>query len=303
MELTEEQKRKLTDHDALIVNQQAMHGIIQAMKEIPELPSEKPVDIQALTRVEFPERFGVLTYMEGFEYPYKGFPFFEFVDKIDYVKKIQRGFFSSLYHSFKRRSFLQKATLICVPWLFHDLVVAFVNAFHRVVVRFLVKHERYSDAVRELHRVFSTRWHDEDEHLRDVREKVRDIVCMFLEFDNAYRFRFQDIAVELDKDSLKKNPVREIVRLFTLMQEREKTQEIKDTWSLVITFLPWFLRFDKGLRNKVVGILSDLDTTKIALSVEDKQFCEKRKDYQFGYQLCQQQIITSVEEQPSSVSQ
>ncbi len=294
----EELKAQAGNAAAYQQNVEAMHTIVAAMKETPELPSEKPTDIQPLTRVEFPAE-GVHTYMEGFEHPYKGFPFAEFVDKIDYIKKVQRGFMSSMYHSFKRRSWYQKAFLIAVPWIFADIVDAYIESFHRLVNRFKVKPIRYSDAIRELHRAFSIEWHGETDIEKDRRVKVRDIVCMFLEFDNAYRFRFQDVIVQLDKVNLKKNPGGEVARLLTLMQSREVTQEIRDTWTLVKTFLPWYLRLNRSLSAKIVGVLNSLDLNKLELDAGDKQFCEKRKDYSFGYKLCQQQITTSEKDSPA----
>lgn len=274
----------------------AMQEIIRAMKEIPELPSEKPTDVQGLQKVEFPDKGGVLTYMEGFEHPYKGFPFFEFVEKIDYIKKIQRGMLSSLYHTFRARPWWQKAGLIFVPWLFGDLVRAYIDSFYRMIDRFKLKPIRYCDAMRELHRVFSMEWHGERPEDRELRLKVRDIVCMFLEMDNAYRFRFQDVIAELDKENLRKNTTEELIRLLQLMQSRELTQEVKDTWTLVKTFLPWYLRFNRKLRQTIAGILGNLDLEKIALSVDDKQFCAKRKDYKFGYMELWQQSTSSTKD-------
>ena len=38
-----------------------MNAIMREMKEIPELPSEKPKDIHHIQRVEFPQQGGVLS--------------------------------------------------------------------------------------------------------------------------------------------------------------------------------------------------------------------------------------------------
>lgn len=268
---------------ALVENNKIMRGIVAEMKEIPELPSEAPTDTHALQKVEFPEDGGVLTYMDGYEYPYNGFPFFEFVDKIDIIKKIQRAALSSMYHSFKRRPKYQLALLVFVPWIFTDLVKAYIASFYRMVERFKLKPKRYCVAMREFHRAMSVGWHDEKQEVKEVRHQVRDIICMFMEFDNAYRFRFQDVIVELDKENLKKNPGKEIARLLALMQSREATQEIKDTWTLVLSFLPIFLRFNPLFRKTIIGVLTEIDLTKVALSVTDKFFCGKRTDYKFGF--------------------
>lgn len=295
------EQKPLSDFEAYQQNAALMHGIVREMKLIPELPSEVPTDVNPLTKVEFPVHGGVLTYMQGFEHPYKGFPFFEFVDKIDAIKKIQRATLSSLYHSLKARSWLHKMFLIFVPWVFGDILKSFVYSFSRMIDRFKIKPERYSDSMRELYRVFSINWHDESPAEREMRERIRDIVCMFLEFDNAYRFRFQDIIVELDKEALGRKPARELLRLLKLMQSRETTQEIRDTWRLVEYFLPAYLFVNKTLRKNAVAILRELDLEKFKLDEGDQLYCSKRKDYTFGHMLCQQST-TSTKDSPHSLN-
>lgn len=282
-----------SEFEAFKQNTAIMEQIVGEMKEIAQLPSEKPKDVQGLQRVEFPPEGGVLTYMDGFDHPYKGFPFHTFVDSIDTIKKIQRGVLSSFFHSMKARKKWQIALLVFVPWIFGDIVRAYLSSMHRMIMRYRLKSIRYCTSMRELHRAFTVEWHDESPDERDYRLMIRDIMCMFLEFDNAYRFRFQDVIVNLDKNALHENPAKEIIRLMELMSSREETQEVRDTWRLVKTFLPWYLRFNKHITKWFVGVLMQLDLEKMALSVEDKCYTDKRKDYKFGHMLWQEQTSTS----------
>jgi len=276
-----EQVQGLNETQAYLHNMGLMQQIVREMREIPELPSEKPTDVHPLEKVEFPEKGGVLTYMGGHAHPYKGFPFFEFVDKIDTIKKVQKATLSSLFHSFKGRR-LSLIGLLFVPWLFKELARAYIYTFYRIIERFRVKTLRYSDAIRELHRACSIQFEETAEE-RELRYMIRDLVCMVLEFDNAYRFRFQDVIVELDKAALRKNPGKELTRLLTLMQSRETTQEVKDTWTLVRYFLPWYIRLNSSLKKAIVGVLSELDLETVKLSAEDTHFAKERKDYKFAF--------------------
>lgn len=271
---TDEQITRLMQTNALLENQHLMGQVIREMKEIPELPSEVPTDVHALTKVELPDTGGVLTYMEGYEYPYKGFPFHEFVDKIDTLKKLSRGILSSFYHSLKKRNKLQIALLAISPWLFNDLLRGAIYAFHRVITRFKIKEFRYSTAVREVYRVIGG---------SELKEHIRDILCMTLENDNAYRFRFQDIVPEIDKESLKRNCTKELMRILDLMQSREKKQDVKDTWTLVKTFLPMYLFVNPQVRKEIISIVTAMDMEKIELSVGDQFFCKPRSDYTFKF--------------------
>ena len=107
------------------VNMILMSHIIGQMKEIAVLPSEIPPanDRNALIKVEFPEEGGVLTYMDGYDLPYRGFPYFEIVEKIDVIKKIAKASLSGLYHSLKRRRFM---LIVLLPafFVFRDLMTA-----------------------------------------------------------------------------------------------------------------------------------------------------------------------------------
>ncbi len=281
VQLTPEQR--MQDWEIYNRNMQLMKDIAAQMKEVAILPSEVLTDQNPLIRVEMPEKGGVLTTMLNHEFPYKGFPFYEFVERIDTIKKVQRASLSSFYHSLKARSKVKLFFLIFVPWLFGDFVRSYLYSFHRILDRFKLKPIRYCDAMRELHRAMS--YENQDELVKDqtFRYSIRDIACMIMEFDNAYRFRFQDIIVELDKEKLKRSPSKEIVRLLNILSAREVTQEIKDTWKLAKFFLPYYLLFNRKLRDSLIRVLSNLDLEKVKLAPEDIHFCEERKDYVFGF--------------------
>lgn len=278
----------LTPEQIQLENIHRMHLIMRDMREIPELPSEvpNPKDTSVLERVEFPAEGGILTWMSGHSEPYKGFPFFEMVEKIDIVKKLTRAVFSSFFHSLKRRNKVQLLFVAFVPWLLMDAAKAGIYTFYRVVQRFRVKPLRYCDSMRELHRAFGViEFMNEPYGDKEVRLQVRDLMCMIMEFDNAYRYRFQDIIVELDKAAVRRNPGKEINRLLTIMQGREKTQDIRDTWALAKKFLPIFLFFNRKIRRSLVAVLTELDLEKVALSKEDQHYCRPRSDYKFGFTL------------------
>lgn len=270
-------------HEAWAKNMAVMRGIVSDMKEIPELPSEVVQESNALEKVEYPAEGGMLTYMSGHEYPYRGFPFVEVVEKIDAMKKLSKGALSGFYHSLRSFNPILWITLIPSLWVFKSLIAASVYTFYRLIERSRIKRTHYSQAVRELYRAFNTPRHNEDEKTRELRLQLKDLVCMVLEFDNAYRFRMQDILEGLDKVSLKKNPAKEITRLLEVMMSRETTQEISDTWKLVRMFVSVYLRLDRKFLWMVADVLAEVDIEKIKLTAEDVHFCSKRKDYVFAH--------------------
>ena len=255
-----------------------MRSIVRDMKLVPELPSDKPTDSNPLLRVEFPAEGGVLTYMENFEHPFRGFPDSEFVEKMDTIKKIIRSGLGGLYNEMKGIR-LRLLTLLPAFWVFGKAIRATVYANYRLVDRFKLKPENYCRAVREVSRALSIGGHWENAKDIAFREQARDLFCMFLEFDNAYRYRFQDIMPEFNKKS---GLVGELVRLLKLMSSREKEQQVKDTWFLLNLGVRIFLRLDKKMRLLIKDFIGNLNLEKVKLTIEDAEYCFGRKDYTFG---------------------
>ena len=259
-----------------------MQQIAASMKEVPVLPSENPGrDVHPLKRVEMTPN-GVLTYMEGYEHPYRGFPLAETVEKIDILKKVARRTQSAVYHAFKKRSKAILLLLALIPAR-KDLFWAYTYSFHEVIKRFRLKVESYSPAVQELHRAASVDYPEEDERTKELRLMLRDIECMILEFDNAYRFRMQDLIEHLDQQALLKNPIKELNRILNIFIDKEKTEEIKDSWRLLKGYVNWYLRFDRKTLWMIVRIVAGINISKFKLSIEDKQWCIGRKDYRFTF--------------------
>ena len=279
--LTEQQRSSVLNWESYQQFQQAMNEVIWQMKEIPVLPSSIPPedDKFALTKVELPSEGGVLTYMDKFEFPYKGFPYQDFVEKLDAIKKIIKGTLSGFYHSFKGLNVFKVIPIILST---RNLLYVGTYTFQRLIERQRIKPFRYSTAIRELHRAFSYPRGGKPE-MMELKLMIRDVLCMMLEFDNAYRFRAQDLLPEIDKDKLKKNPIKELNRLADIAIGREKEQQVKDTWKLIKMF-NLYLRFDRQLKKMVVDVLSELNYEQFKLKPEDIQFCKPRKDYTFGYE-------------------
>jgi len=249
-----------------------------------------------LLKVEFPEEGGVLTYMEKYSYPFKGYPHFEFVEKIDFVKKVNRAFLSGIYHQLKNRKKLWFLTLLPGLWVIKDTVRAWIHTSYRFIERFRIKKERYCTFVREFYKAFDTSSDGIKQKDKELCFKIRDLLCMVLEFDNAYRFRAQDILAELDKEKLRKNAIKEFLRLISIMTSREKTQEIKDTWTLIRHWLSLYLRYDRSMTKIIKNTILEIDIEKVKLSIEDKVYCLPRQDYNFGFVLFPQERDKKIKE-------
>lgn len=129
--------------------------------------------------------------------------------------------------------------------------------------------DRYSQPVREVYRV--------------MEGKLRDIICAILEFDTAYRYRFQDIVGELNKEAFEKNPLKEIKRLADILFEREWHGDNGiGKFKKYIPYLIWYLRLNPKLVSKLKEIVRELNVEEIKLSKEDIYWTNSGyEDYNF----------------------
>lgn len=100
----------------------------------------------------------------------------------------------------------------------------------------------------------------------------------FWENDDHYRFLMQDLLSALDKESLKKNPKKELKRLLDLGMSRSHFEGVKKKLGdlkKLLTFVPSrFLRIP-------TQVIQELNMDKIRLDSEDMEWAED-KPYDFG---------------------
>lgn len=121
----------------------------------------------------------------------------------------------------------------------------------------------YSQPVREVYRVIKNK-------------KVRDIICAILEYDLAYRFRFQDVIVNFDKDS---DIIKEIERMLDLLIQRDE-KNMKEKWKKLRS-LVWLLRFNRKLLKEIKYFIKEINLEEIKSSVEDIYWQADYQDYCF----------------------
>lgn len=98
------------------------------------------------------------------------------------------------------------------------------------------------------------------------------------EFDDAYRFRIQDILSEINKVSLRKSPRKELRRVLDIAMSREGYDDLRGKYRMlkIGTYIapPKYLKL-------AVDILLEIDTDKVKLDYNDQDWY-KYKCYDFG---------------------
>lgn len=147
--------------------------------------------------------------------------------------------------------------------------------------------DRYSQPVREMYRAFNSVF-GESQPITPIM-RMRDIVCAILEYDTAYRYRFQDIVSELNKENFNKNPHKELKRLISILSVRENVagdeqSRLHGTLKIlkIVPFFLLYLRiFGRNFWKGIQKIVNEMDINEIKPSVEDTYWMNKHTDYDF----------------------
>jgi hypothetical protein len=235
-------------------------------------------------REERPKEGGILVYLYNYKYPYKGIPDANSVENLHIVKNIVKKLFEVLKG-------LSKPKIIGVIIVCYFIKNIILDYFDRVVRWRLendfLKPERYCVSMRELHKVLTEiAKKQRDKFVKKGLLLIRDIFCMFFEYDSAYRFRFQDIINETDKEELLAGGERmrkEIKRLLYILNERESfrtAKAIREKFTMSVDIMLAILKF-KPYERIFIEIVKELDFEKLKPDAGDKYFNSLRMDYEF----------------------
>lgn len=152
---------------------------------------------------------GTLCYMQGATYPKKGFPFPEKVARVNIIKTtlleitkhpipVTVAFLLNRTKTLDSINYIFKKTCQMDVLKKHFLCPA-AYATHKFMKHFLV-----NLGINEY-----------------TAEGTATLFSHLLEYDDAYRYRFQDIISEADAQSFVHSPHKEIKRLLSILKERE----------------------------------------------------------------------------------
>lgn len=261
-----------------------------------------------LERVITPPEGGTFMKFVGCSYLFKGFPMNQFVENLGLAKAL----ISFLPRVIILKSFLFTTSFILLFFFARRRLIHYLNLFigmiyDRTVIRTHMNEKRYNPFTKELRRAtelvlnkeyivkkslidYSAIEMKDNEGNFNVRNlelsvlmaKITYLIYFFLEHDNAYRFRVQDILELVNKENVRKNIVAEIDRLFRVLIEREHpSYGERAKWIALRRIAINFLRFNSMARRIVKNILLEIDIEKVKLDEADWYFCLRRKTYSF----------------------
>lgn len=169
------------------------------------------------------------------------------------------AFYKRLFHifirNFSKANLLKKASMILgLPYYAEMMPEWFEHIFS--MSNALLKDEHYSQPVKEIRRVLKGKY---DQNLVDA-------FTLVLEYDSAYRYRFQDLVVGYNRNN---GIVKEVMIMVDKIIERENPPHSKEKWAKfrtpirLLTFI---------FRKRIKQFFDELNLDEIKLSKEDTYF-------------------------------
>lgn len=104
-----------------------------------------------------------------------------------------------------------------------------------------------------------------------------DIMAHIFEYDDAYRYRLQDIMTELDTPRLYTNPCGEVLRLIDLAIMRDKSEDVRRKYKRLKVFA-WLLI---PLKHFFLNLIKDINFDNMKFDEADRYWVSLRGDYNF----------------------
>ena len=249
---------------------------------------------------------GILTWLRGFAYPFWGYPFIEKVKRIEASKKIVPNAATLLTK--KPFKIILGLIWLLLPRVFNrmvdDAIDCFVEFAHPTVEQILTQHQKqwnipfkfqteFSPPVKEIQRAANRVIgamptdikYSEYIKIKERIEKGTDIFCVWVDSDNAYRLKLQDLFGIFNIEQMlksKKEFIKEFYRSITVMANREiaGTRDVEQ-WTQIRDILCHWLKRDKKYFPLLQKWFEFINVEKMVLTEADKYYCLRRTDYDF----------------------
>lgn len=234
--------------------------------------------VMSNTHATCPEEGGVYLYTPGCKWPEKGWPFREAVFAIDTVKRAIMN--SARFVLSIPRNLFQPSKIV------RSGLEQFTDYTENVFTRWGVywKPQYYCTCVREIYRV-GMEMAGED----IVSQRFVKAICMILEFDNAYRYRFQDIMEEFHVILFLEDPTQELIRLLEIGRDRDPNGT-GPKYQTIIRVLPWLMKI-RIIRETLKSFFNRVDLTQLWLDEIDWYRVTVWGDYNFRGKTLDERLI------------
>lgn len=224
--------------------------------------------------VEYPDEGGIYVYLKDVLHPTKGFPTPEAVAANNIMKRI---FISQI-------RLLSKNKLFAISLLsikrFSRWLREYTNMAETVLSPYVLEEKRYSNPNREIYKLLNVFLLELGiEH--DLAFNFPLFFTTMLEYDDAYRYRIEDLATVTSIDDLIKHPRREFKKILKTLAERDNRPHMLERFKAISLLLSLVL-YIPFIRRAYTKALNSIDFTKIQMDEADRYHTLRMMGYKFG---------------------
>ena len=233
-----------------------------------------------------PPEGGIYTKLLGCSYLYKGYPDGAVVEKLETCKDMLWLFLKLLNNWIGR---IVLVVLFILPKrfakkFFLEWSEEYFKIAYMPLARKMLKEREFCTSVRELDRVLNemiSELPEKENWVVRAAHKFRKIIAMGVEYDSAYKFRFQDVFPEFNPEAVKEDPVKEFKRVFEILKRREVAKSMKTKWRGIESKLLLILRISKRARQFMITFFEKVDLERIKMDEADWYFCLRRTNFNY----------------------
>ncbi len=247
------------------------------------------------------ERFdytdGIKVYYKGCPYPRKGFPFIEAVSAVNIVKHVfiesiktlgmwqfSISWFLALWTSSGGKPVNHHGdNIIDYGTKRESVIEKLLGSFNRIsygiIAPYVMKPEYMTPLASELQALiyaFMVRIKINP----SISKQFATIFGTLIEYDNAYRYRLQDIFSETTKEKISKKPYRELRRIVKIYASREKDMGVSRKFTTIYRLGSLLLLFPM-VKLAIRKAVLHSDFERLQMDEADRYWCKTRNDYNF----------------------
>lgn len=238
---------------------------------------EQPTNVFMVKTIEYTKDKGTLLHYYDLPYPQKGFPYPEVIWAMNGVKK----------HILGHIRVLSGARYVLWPFLLvgRKRQISFITSVLESIAhegdylfdRFYIRPELYCPAA-----TVTAEWaYQFLVNLgisQELSGRIAQIVAMIMEYDNAYRYRWQDVVEVTSTELLKENPRREVLKMLDAIIKREPSWINHEKFNA----LGWVLSLILLVPSIKRAFKSSVPNVELIKPDEaDKYHCLFRSDYDY----------------------
>lgn len=226
---------------------------------------------------------GMFLYFKGVKYPKKGFPFPEALHAINIVKRQMMMLINTVA---RKEMVLPAVGIVVIPFkkkvaLLEHTLANFNRSNDYILANVYLKEVYMTPCARELRKFLSFFLYNLGISF-DTSRTTAKIFSTLVEYDDAYRYRIQDLMKEITKEEIIEYPRDAIAKLLKLFSERDKNGEVVIKKFNNVGKLLSIALLSRKVRKAFTTALESVEFKDMQMDEADMYHCLTRDDYNFG---------------------